>query len=122
MTLTLVSSGDDRALAIRDHLVPLVRLSGNQEVQRDAVRLISLQVGLWSITHWTPFNELASGEALSPGYRHALERQQAAPSLPYGLEVSHDGSKVLGILWADDGSWEVATFHRGPWEKDVLSL
>lgn len=122
MTLTLVSSGDDRALAIRDHLVPLVRLNGSQEVQRDSVRLISLNTGPWTITHWTPFNDLASGEASSPGYRHALERQQAAPSLPYGLEVSHDGSKVLGILWADDGSWEVATFHRGPWEKDVLSL
>ena len=122
MTLTLVSSGDDRALAIRDHLVPLVRRSGSQEVQRDSVRLISLQVGLWSITHWTPFNELASGEASSPGYRHALERQQAAPSLPYGLDVSHDGIKVLSILWADDGTWEVTSFHRGPWEDDALSL
>ena len=40
MTLTLVSSGDDCARAIRDHLVPLVRLSGSQEVQRDSVRLI----------------------------------------------------------------------------------
>ena len=122
MTLTLVSSGDDRALAIRDHLVPLVRLSGSQEVQRDSVRLISLQMGLWSITHWTPFNELASGEASSPGYRHALERQQAAPSLPYGMEVSHDGIKVLSILWADDGAWEVTAFHRGHWEDAALSL
>src|SRR3954467_1713992 len=122
MTLRLVSSGDDRALAIRDHLVPLVRLSGNQEVQRDAVRLISLRIGLWSITHWTPFNELASGEALSPGYRHALERQQAAPSLPYGLEVSQDGIKLLGILWADGGLWEVTSFQRGPWEDAALSL
>jgi len=122
MTLTLVSSGDNRALAIRDHLVPLVRRDGSQEVQRDSVRLISLQIGLWSITHWTPFNELASGEASSPGYRHALERQQAAPSLPYGLAVWHDGAKVLGILWADDGTWEVTDFHRGPWENDALSL
>src|SRR6478609_1846404 len=109
MTLTLVSSGDDRALAIWDHLVPLVRRSGSQEVQRDSVRLISLQMGLWSITHWTPFNELASGEASSPGYRHALEQQQAAPSLPYGMEVSHDGMRVLGILWADDGKCEVTS-------------
>jgi hypothetical protein len=122
MTLTLVSSGDDRARAIRDHLVPMVRLSGSQEVQRDSVRLISLQIGLWSITHWTPFNELARGEASSPGYRHALERQQAAPSLPYGMEVSHDGIKVLGILWADHGTWKVTSFLRGPWEADALSL
>lgn len=122
MTLTLVSSGDDRALAIRDHLVPLVRRDGSQEVQRDSARLISLQVGLWSITHWTPFNELASGEASSPGYRHALVRQQAAPSLPYGLAVWHAGAKVLGILWADDGTWEVTDFHRGPWEDHAFSL
>jgi len=122
MTLTLVSSGDDRARAIRDHLVPLVRKYGIQEVQRDSVRLISLQIGPLSITHWTPFNDLAGGEASSPGYRHALERQQAAPSLPYGMEVSHDGSKVLSILWADDGTWKVTSFHRGPWEDDALSL
>jgi len=122
MTLTLVSSGDDRARAIRDHLVPLVRGNDSQEVQRDSVRLISPQVGVWSIIHWTPFNELASGEASSPGYRHALERQQAAPSLPYGLAVWHDGTKVLGVLWADDETWEVTDFHRGPWEDDAFSL
>ena len=49
MTLNLVSSGDGRALAIRDHLLPLVRQNGTQEVQRDAVRLISLQAGRFSI-------------------------------------------------------------------------
>ena len=86
------------------------------------MRPISLQRGPWTITHWTPFNELASGEASSPGYRHALERQQAAPSLPYGMEVSNDGTKVLSILWADDGTWEITGFHRGPWEDDALSL
>jgi hypothetical protein len=122
MTLTLVSSGDDRARAIRDHLLPLVRRDGRQGVQRDSVRLISLEVGPLSITHWTPFNEIASGEASSPGYRHALERQQAAPSLPYGMEVSQDGIKVLGILWADGGLWEVTSFQRGPWEDAALSL
>jgi hypothetical protein len=122
MTLRLVSSGDDRALAIRDHLVSLVGLSGSQEVQRDSVRLISLQRGPWIITHWTPFNELARDEASSPGYRHALGRQQSASSLPYGMDVSHDGRKVLSILWADDGAWKVTSFHRGSWEDDALSL
>jgi hypothetical protein len=38
------------------------------------------------------------------------------------MEVSHDGIKVLGILWADDGTWEVTSFLRGPWEADALSL
>jgi hypothetical protein len=122
MTLRLVSSGDDRALAIRDHLVPLVRDSGSLEVQRDSVRLISLQMGPWTLTHWTPFNELASEEASSPGYRHALERQQVAPGLPYGIEVWHQGAKVLSILWAEDGASEVISFARGPWEDEALAL
>lgn len=45
MNLKLVSSIDDRALAIRDHLVPLVRDRGRLELQRGSVRLISLQTG-----------------------------------------------------------------------------
>jgi hypothetical protein len=122
MILRLVSSGDDRALTIRDHLVPLVRDSGDIEVQRDSVRLISLHIGPWTLTHWTPFNELASEEASSPGYRHALERQQVAPGLPYGIEVWHHGAKVLSILWAEDGASEVVSFIRGPWEDEALAL
>ena len=43
------------------------------------------------------------------------------PDLPYGLDVSH-GEKVLSILWADDGSIEVATFVRGAWEDEALEL
>jgi hypothetical protein len=35
MILKLVASNDDRALAIRDHLLPLIRQGGGLEVQRD---------------------------------------------------------------------------------------
>src|SRR3954469_7968046 len=41
VNLKLVSSSDDRVLAIRDHLVRRVRDNGSLEVQRDSVRLIS---------------------------------------------------------------------------------
>ena len=118
MTLRLVSSGDDRALAIRDHILPLLREYGALEVQRDTVRVVELKIDNWTFRHWTPFNELTAGEASSPGYRHAIERQHTKPDLPYGLDVSH-GEKVLSILWADDGSIEVATFVRGAWERNV---
>jgi hypothetical protein len=94
MSLELVASNDDRALAIRDHLLPLVRQHGRLEVQRDRVRLIILEQPPWIIRHWTPFNDLQAEEASSPGYRHALERQHASLDLPYGLEVWHD-AKVL---------------------------
>jgi hypothetical protein len=122
MTLRLVSSSDDRALAIRDHLLPLVRDRGTLECQRDAVRLIALQQGPWLFKHWTPFNDLSPEQASSPGYRHALARQRTRPELPYGLEVWRGGAKVLGVLWADDGSSEVDSFVRGSWEEEALVL
>ena len=122
MTLRLVSSSDDRALAIRDHLLPLVRDRGRLESQRGPVRLVTFDVGPWTLTHWTPFRDLSPGEASSPGYRHALTRQRSRADLPYGLEVVRDGTKVLGILWGDDGSFKVLTFERGPWEEQALML
>ena len=121
MTLRLVSSGDDRALAIRDHILPLLREYGALEVQRDTVRVVELRIDGWTFRHWTPFNELAAGEASSPGYRHAIERQHTKSDLPYGLDVYH-GETVLSILWADDGSIEVTTFIRGAWEDEALQL
>lgn len=121
MNLKLVASSDDRALAIRDHLLPLVRAGGRLEVQRGLVRLLVLKQAPFLIHHWTPFNDLQPGEASSPGYRHAVERQHAAPDLPYGLGVWH-GVKVLNILWAIDGRFEVVSFVRGAWEDIALAL
>jgi hypothetical protein len=122
VNLKLIWSGDDRALAIRDHVLPLVRERGVLERQRGAVRLVSLRIGPWAFEHWTPFNELDPGEASSPGYRHALERQHTAPDLPYGLDVRHSGAKVLSVLWSDRGASEVVVFARGAWEDEALAL
>jgi hypothetical protein len=122
MILSLVSSGDGPALAIRDRILPLIREGGTLEIQRAAVRLVALRTGPWLFEHWTPFNELSPEEASSPGYRHALERQHMVPDLPYGLEVWHLGSKVLSVLWADSKASQVTSFTRGPWEDEALAL
>ena len=121
MGLTLVYSGNDRALAIRDHLLPLIRQRGTLQVQRDAVRIIALEADPWRFNHWTPFNDLAPEQAASPGYRHALEQQRSHPGLPYGLDVWH-GEKVLRVLWADHGAFAVDSFIRGDWEDQALAL
>ena len=121
MGVRLASSSDDRAIAIRDHLLPLVRDRGRLEVQRDAMRIVSLQLGPWLFNHWTPFNELSPEQASSPGYRHSLARQHTRPDLPYGLEVWR-GTKVLSLLWGDDGSFAVESFVRGTWEDEALAL
>lgn len=124
MTLSLVSNSDDRVRAIRDRILPLLREHGAVQVQRDTVRLTELQMGVWTFRHWTPFNELGQDEASSPGYRHAVERQRTRQTLPYGLDIWHgpEGAKVLRILWAEDGTIEVESFVRGPWEEEVLVL
>lgn len=121
MSLSLVSSGDARALAIRDHLLPIVRARGRLQIQHGALRLVVLEIGPWVVNHWTPFNALSPEEASSPGYRHALERQHSRPDLPYGLDV-WNGETVLRILWSDHGLVEVAIFVRGPWEEEALKL
>ncbi len=123
MTLKLVSSGDDRALAIRDHALQLLRGRGALETQRGGpVRVVALETGPWRFEHWTPFGDLSPGEASSPGYRHALGRQHTRPDLPYGLDVRRGGTLVLRVMWADDGASEVAAFVRGPWEDEALTL
>ncbi len=122
VTLRLAASGDEAALALRDHLVPLARERGELEVQRDAVRLVVLRQGALTIGHWTPFNDLSADEASSPGYRHALTQQRSLPDLPYGLDVRHAGQRVLRLLWADDGAREVVEFVRGAWEAEALAL
>jgi hypothetical protein len=121
MGLRLVASNERRALAIRDHLLLLIRQAGELEVQRDLVRLVTWERASWVVHHWTPFNDLQPGEASSPGYRHAVERQRVTPDLPYGLEVWH-GAKVLRVQWADNAHFEVPLFVRGPWEDLALAL
>jgi hypothetical protein len=121
VNVRLVASSDDQARAIRDHILPLLRERGALEVQRDMVRLIELRMAPWTFRHWTPFSALNPGEASSPGYRHAIERQHTQPNLPYGLDVWR-GTRVLRILWAANGPCEVVNFVRGRWEDEVLAL
>ena len=90
MGLRVAASSDARALAIRDHVLPLVREHGtleDLEGKDSTLRLIVLEQDPWCLIHWTPFNALAPAEASSPGYRHALERQRRRPALWAGNPV-----------------------------------
>lgn len=125
MALHVAASADATALAIRDHVLPIVREHGTLEDLEDkngSLRLVVLEKPPWRFVHWTPFNALAAGEASSPGYRHALERQHTRPDIPYGLDVSHESVKVLSILWADSGTSAVISFIRGTWEEAAMTI
>ena len=113
MSLRLVSSSDDRALAIRDHLLPLVHESGMLECQRDVVRLLVLQQGPWLFNHWTPFSDLSPEQASSPGYRHALARQRTRPER-LRCKVRPWTAKGLGMVsgGAANVSLQMATVRR----------
>ena len=122
MNMRLVTTDTRRAIAIRDHVLPLLRQHGTVEVQRDVVRLTELRIRAWVLRFWTPFNELGREEASSPGYRHAIERQRSRKSLPYGLDIWEKSARVFRILWSDDGTVDVVSFVRGQWEDEVLRL
>ncbi len=125
MTLHVAASADANALAIRDHILPIVREHGaleDLEGKNSPLRLIVLERQAWRFAHWTPFNALARGQASSPGYRHALANQHTLLDLPYGFDVWHDGSQVLSLLWADAGTFQVVSFHRGLWEAEAMAL
>ena len=122
MALKLVSSDDGPALAIRNHVVPLIRARGTLEVQRDTVRLTVLQIEELTFEHWTPFNDPSPEDAASPGYRHALTHQHTLRDLPYGLDVWLADLRVMRLLWADCGTFDVVDFVRGAWETEALAL
>jgi hypothetical protein len=122
MTLKLVTPSDGRVIAIRDHVLRLLRQGGAIQVQRDAVRLTELRIGIWIFRLWTPFSELSRDEASSPGYRRALERQRGRKALPYGLDIWYRTTKVLRMLWSDDETMEVMIFVQGPWTEEVPLL
>ena len=124
MVLRVAASSDADAMAIRDHLLPSVREHGILEdtASKDStLRRIVFESAPWRLLHWTPFNALDASEAASPGYRRALERQQAQSTLPYGLDVWHEGAHVLSLSWADAGEFAVRSFVRGPWEAAALA-
>jgi hypothetical protein len=83
-----------RALAIRDHLAPLIR-------ERGEPWPIEPSVVIWETGSFYM-------AVVTTGDRHALE-------------VMED-RRLLRINWADDGDVEVVAFERGPWEAAALAL
>ena len=111
-----------RALAIRDHLLPLFDAhSIMQQVSGAAGRLAVCKAGSFTCTLRGPFTAWPAEAPPTASYEQAISRQRAKPALPWCLEVWH-GHTVLNLQWEDDGTVEVISFTRGPWEDDALAL
>ena len=111
-----------RALAIRDHLLPLFEThSVMQEVSGAAGRLAVCTIEGFTCTLRGPFTAWPVEAPPAASYEQAISRQRAKPALPWRLDVWH-GHTVLNLQWGDDGTVEVISFTRGPWEDAALAL
>ncbi len=109
-----------RALAIRDHLLPLIRAHGAmREISKGGLRMVAWKAGRFAFALRSPFTSWP--DVAPDSYAAALAEQRAGPVLPWGLDVWH-GCKVLSLQWDDAGRVEVISFNRGPWEDEALAM
>ena len=91
-----------RALAVRDHLVPLIYADGR--IQGGNLPFMGLKIGPYQMALNTPKVPFPVG-------------------LPWQFDLwGPDGSKLLGLEWEDDGKIEVRDFQAGEWYGVVLTL
>jgi hypothetical protein len=91
-----------RALAVRDHLVPLIYADGR--IQGGNLPFMGLKIGPYQMALNTPKVPFPVG-------------------LPWQFDLwGPDGSKLLGLEWEDDGKVEVRDFQAGEWYGVVLTL
>ena len=70
--------------------------------------------------HRTPFTKPMPGSRQPLTYSHALLKQQAAPDLPYTLEVWYaDSHKVMNVQWDAEDKIQLISFRPGAWEADL---
>jgi len=112
----------ERAVAIRDYLLPLIREHGAaQEITGPAGDIVVWRAGIFSFALHSPSTPWQVETPPSAAYEQALARQRAKPMPAWGLDVWH-GPKVLTLKWDDPGAFEVVSFIRGPWEDAALAL
>ena len=109
----------ERAKALRDFVLPLIREEGTLERVGPAA-VVLWRTHSWSFLYRTPFSRLPSSEAPALSYLHALLLQHVRPLLPYGLDVWH-GPKVMSVEW-NDIEFHLISFRSGPWEAELMNL
>ena len=112
----------ERAIAIRDHLLPLLRAHGAaQKVGGTTGHVAVWKVGRFAFALHSPPNPWQVETPPSTAYDQALARQRPKPAPAWRLDVWH-GDKVMSLRWDDPGALEVATFVHGTWEDAALAL
>jgi hypothetical protein len=116
------SDPTERAVAIRDYLLPLIREHGAaQEISGPPVRMMVWKVGNFTFTLHSPANPWQVETSPAAAYSQALVRQRSKTPPAWGLDVWH-GGKVLSLRWDNPNAVEVVSFTRRPWEDAALAL
>jgi hypothetical protein len=111
-----------RAIAIRDHLLPLLRAHGAaQEIRGTTGHVEVWRVGRFAFALHSPSNRRQVKTPPPATYDQALAQHRSKPVPAWRLDVWH-GDKVMSLRWDDPGALEVATFIRGTWEDAALAL
>jgi hypothetical protein len=113
-----------RAIAIRDHVLPLVRERGVPErfkVGDGFVSATRWKHAVFTFWLWTPNYTPTRGPV---DYAVAVAVQDAAEAaLPYGLDVWHSGiGKVLSLEWDQGDRARLISMRPGSWESELLSV
>jgi hypothetical protein len=108
-----------RALAIRDHVVPLIYGRGVLTGETDNVRILTWRAAFCGFLLRVPLN-LPPVDDERP---MRAPRPSGLPSeLHYGLDVTRNRVRLLTVQWAENGRAELLFFKPGHWEADVLGI
>ncbi len=109
-----------RILKIRDAALAILEKHGEWvTVENFPHQVVSWKGAGFFILHRTPFQPIPTSKKLvASGVSSATQRRHAGE---YGLEMWKDG-KVLNIFWDVTGPIQIASYRRGPWKEELLSL
>jgi len=108
------------AIQLRDAAVHKLRAEGSFEPVKGTGRCLGWRGNGLSLSLRTPFQKLRH-----PPLDPRVIRLAGPPpeNLPYGLDIwTNNLGKVLNIEWADDGTFVLVSFRRGPWEALVRAF
>jgi hypothetical protein len=112
------------AIEIRDRVLKRLKSEGKFE-QTNIGPVLCWATAGFSATYRTPFQKLPKDHPDSDDAKYQLallEQLRGRPAnLAYGLDLyaASVRGKVMNIEWDENGHFEVVSFHRGKWERDL---
>lgn len=111
----------ERAILIRDFLLPLIRAEGKIQRSGSDASVIWSRPGYCTAFFRTPFTTVASIEEEHRRRTRLISLGLASqPILSYALDVYQDG-KVMNLEWDTDGRTVLVSFKAGDWDSVLVA-